>query len=220
MPYFELQHENPVFPPAHFADPEGLLAVGGQMSEALLLKAYQSGIFYWHHPMKHVRWWSPDPRIVLYTDTVDLEQAARQSPWTTTGNTAPEALLRLCQERHNREGAMGPSWLSERMYRIFISLQAKGRLFTREVWDGDVLIGGFFGVISGSICHGEYAVATREGADTLAIASAAGQLRKMGVTLMDMHKETARDAGLEYDTLSRLEFVGRCRMAAVSDAAN
>lgn len=213
MPYFELQKDNPRFPPAHFADGEGLLAVGGLMTADLLLKAYSSGIFYWHHPMKHIRWWSPDPRIV--GDPICLgEPVAGQEAFKYRVDQDPEGLLRFFQEIYNRKEEMGPSWLSERMFRIFKDLHDRGWAISQEVYQEDVLVGGFFGICIGELCFGEYAGATVAGADTAAIAEAARTLNARGIRLMDMHKPTARDEGLMYDEISRVAYIDRCKSNA------
>lgn len=211
MPYFELKKDDPGFPPAYFSDEDGLLAVGGDMTEARLLQAYHSGVFYWHHPLKHIRWWSPDPRIVLFTDSVMLPVSVPGAKFTSRVASRAEPLLRLCQGHYNQSGQMGPAWLSERMFRIFTGLHEKGLLHVQEVWQGSELVGGFFGTRLGEICFGEYAVALVPGADTFAILHAARHLNQLGVRTMDMQKETARCAVLEYEAISRVDYLGRCR---------
>ena len=226
MPYFELQKEDTRFPPAHFADGEGLLAVGGTMTAEQLLKAYSEGIFYWHHPMKHVRWWSPDPRIVA--DPLELvdgleedsgivkEQAADKEPgaYEFRLDHDPEGLLRFFQKVYNKKEEMGPSWLSERMFRIFMGLHERGLALSQEVYQDGERVGGFFGVCIGEICYGEYAAALVRRADTAAISTAALELAKRGIRLMDMHKPTARDENLPYEELSRVAYVDRCKANA------
>ena len=101
MPYFELKKEDQDFPPAHFADLDGLLAAGGTMSEELLLQAYQNGIYYWHHPLKHLKWWSPDPRIVLDPESLELPDKVLEAGFTTSVNTDFKALLQCCQEHRH-----------------------------------------------------------------------------------------------------------------------
>jgi len=211
MPYFELKKEDTGFPPAYYSDQDGLLAVGGDMTEALLLKAYHSGLLYWHHPLKHIKWWSPDPRIVFFPDSVMLPVSVPGASFRSGEARHPEAVLRLCQRHFNLPDQMGPAWLSERMVRICTGLHARGLLHVEEVWQGTELVGGFFGVRLGEIFFGEYAVASVPGADTFAILHAAKTLNQMGVRLMDMQKETARCSVLEYDAISRVDYLDRCR---------
>jgi leucyl/phenylalanyl-tRNA--protein transferase len=213
VPYFELKKGDLNFPPAHFADLDGLLAVGGDMTPERLIHAYQSGLYYWHHPMKHIKWWSPDPRIVLETETGIPGHPDIPSGATTSLNTNFEGLLRLCQDQYNHKEAMSPSWLSQRMFRIFMSLESKGLVHAQEVWRDGLLVGGFFGVCLGNLCFGEYVVETIPGAAAFAILQAASELKKRGILLMDMHKETARDDQIEYQEISRVAYIDFCRVA-------
>ncbi len=212
MPYFELKKGDLNFPPAHFADLDGLLAVGGDMTAERLLLAYQSGIYYWHHPMKHVRWWSPDPRIVLEPGA-GPETESTPAPFQSTENTAFEALLRLCQQEYNEPGAMGPAWLSERMFRIFTELEGQGLVHSQEVWEDGKLIGGFFGICLGDLCFGEYCAGRASGAAEHAIRQAARSLAGKGIRWIDLQKETARCGDLDYQELSRVAYVDLCRQA-------
>lgn len=184
------------------------------MTPDRLLRAYQSGLYYWHHPMKHVKWWSPDPRIVLATETAPPVDPEKSSGLTSTVNKDFQGLLRLCQHHYNKGEAMSAAWLSERMFRIFMELNRMGLVHSQEVWrDGD-LVGGFFGICLGSLCFGEYAVESTAGAAAFAISRAASELGRRGIRLMDMHKETARDDLIEYQEISRVAFVDLCRVAA------
>ena len=72
MPSFQLSKENNSFPPAHFADSEGLLAKGGKISAPWLLEGYKNGYYLWASPMQYPKWWTPDPRIVLYPKDLDI----------------------------------------------------------------------------------------------------------------------------------------------------
>lgn len=211
MPYFELEKGSLDFPPAHFADLDGLLAVGGDMSAERLLLAYRSGIFWWHHPLKHIKWWSPDPRIILEPESVREPDLSLHEGFTTTVNTAFEGLLRLCQDQYNQEDSMTEAWLSERMVRIFLELDGKGLVHSQEVWQGEELRGGLFGVCMGKLFFGEYVAGTLPGVADFAVIRAAQALGEKGINLMDMHKETARSGQLEYDSMSRVAFVDLCK---------
>ncbi|MGB5315683.1 MAG: hypothetical protein WBN56_06745 [Robiginitalea sp.] len=217
MPYFELKKGEPGFPPAHFADLDGLLAVGGDMTVSQLVRGYESGVFYWHHPMKHVKWWSPDPRLVLETGSFQTPDLQSEPVFTTSVNMRFEELLRLCQRLYNNKEAMGPAWLSERMFRIFMELFERGRVHAQEVVHKGNLVGGFFGVCVGHLCFGEYSAETIPGAAGFAIARAVEALRERGIEWIDMQKETARADTLEYQEISRLSFVDYCRRAGEGD---
>ena len=159
MPYFELSKDEIAFPPAYFADIDGLVAVGGDMTVERLLLAYNSGIYYWHYPLKHIKWWSPDPRIVLMIDSFELSENRLdnlQDEFRVGVNTNFEKVLRLCQQVYNIQDSMSNEWLSERAVRSFLELHKKGFAHAVEVWKGDQLVGGLFGVAIGKLFFGEY----------------------------------------------------------------
>ena len=220
MPYFQLEKGDSPFPPAHFADLDGLLAVGGDMNESRLLQAYREGIYYWHHPMKHLRWWSPDPRTILLPEELNAKAQASPEHFICLESQDPTGVLRFCQKIYNRPNAMGPEWLSERMFRIFSSLHSRGLLFAQEVRRDGRLVGGFFGVCLGELFHGEYVAESQSGAGAAAIRSAAISLNARGIRLMDMQKETARDGILEYEQISRPAYIDRCKTNAQSALTN
>jgi len=214
MPYFELSKDEITFPPAFFADIDGLVAVGGDMSIERLLLAYNSGIYYWHHPFKHIKWWSPDPRIVLRLDSFNFPEDRLkflQAQFRVTYNTEFEKTVRLCQQVYNIKDQMNNEWLSERAFRSFSELYQKGYAHSLEVWKDDQLVGGLFGVAIGKLFFGEYLCSVVTHADELAVLSMIKKLKDKGFQLIDMQKPTVFFEGLEYDELSRIEYVGICK---------
>lgn len=217
MPYFELKKDEITFPPAYFADLDGLLAVGGTMSAERLLLAYNNGIFYWHYPLKHIKWWSPDPRIVVRPESFEIPQTRwdmLNQEFTVTVDTDFEQVLRGCQQAYNLEGQMDNRWLSERMVRIFTELHAMGKAHSIAIWKDGNLVGGLFGVASGKLFFGEYLFAKTEGADELALLFLIDKLKKQGYRLLDMQKQTFFFLGIEYDEMPRLEYVDICKVNA------
>ncbi|MBO0343271.1 MAG: leucyl/phenylalanyl-tRNA--protein transferase [Bacteroidota bacterium] len=218
MPYFELKKDDTNFPPAYFADIEGLLAVGGTMSTERLLLAYNSGIFYWHYPLKHIKWWSPDPRIVIKPECFETPESRWNSlnkEFTVTVNTDFEQVLRSCQKTYNIDGQMDNRWLTERMVRIFSELNAMGHAHSVEVWNGGELVGGLFGVTVGKLFFGEYLFSVVEGADELAVLYLITKLKNQDYRLLDMQKQTFFSPGIDYDEMPRLEYVDICKENAL-----
>jgi len=214
LPYFELSKDEIAFPPAYFGDIDGLVAVGGDMSIERLLLAYNSGIYYWHYPLKHIKWWSPDPRIVLMIDSFEFSENRLdnlQDELTISFNTNFEKVLRLCQKVYNIEDSMSNEWLSERAVRSFLELHKKGFAHSVEVWKEDQLVGGLFGVAIGKLFFGEYLVSIVENADELALLYLVGKLKEKNFELVDMQKETVFLEGIEFDELSRIEYVAVCK---------
>lgn len=214
MPFFELNKDETNFPPAYFADIEGLLAVGGTMSAESLIKAYNNGIYYWHYPLKHIKWWSPDPRIIVRP--VDYEIPVEQ--WESLGknfkitiDTAFEEVLCACQNKYNIDGQMDNRWLSERMVRIFNELHTTGKAHSVEVWNDGELVGGLFGVAIGKLFFVEYLFANIEGADEMALLHLIKKLKELEYSLIDMQKATFFFTGTEFDEMPRLEYVDICK---------
>lgn len=218
MPYFELKKDDKSFPPAYFADIEGLLAVGGTMSVERLLLAYNSGIFYWHYPLKHIKWWSPDPRVVVKPASFEINESRWESlnkEFTVTTDSDFEQVLRGCQQVYNVDGQMDNRWLTERMVRIFLELRSKGLAHSVEVWRDGGLVGGLFGVAIGKLFFGEYLFSTMEGADELAVLHLITKLKNQNYRLLDMQKATFFFSGIEYDEIPRLEYVDICKENAL-----
>ncbi len=214
MPYFELSKDEITFPPAYFGDLDGLVAVGGDMSIERLLLAYNSGIYYWHYPLKHIKWWSPDPRIVLMIDSFELSENRLdklQDELTVSINNNFEKVLRLCQQVYNIQDSMSNEWLSERAVRSFLELHKKGFAHSVEIWKEDQLVGGLFGVAIGKLFFGEYLVSSVENADELALLYLVGKLKEKEFELLDMQKETVFFEGVAFDELSRIEYVAVCK---------
>src|SRR5687768_8334234 len=150
------------FPPAELAlaDPEGLLAIGGDLSPARLLSAYRHGIFPWYSSGQPILWWSPDPRMVFRTDGVRLSsrfrRGLRHSHWVVRADTAFEAVIDACA-RIPRPGQRG-TWITPAMRRAYVAMHRLGHAHSIEVFDGDAtprLVGGLYGVAIGNAFFAE-----------------------------------------------------------------
>ncbi len=214
VPYFELTTDEFKLPPPHFADLDGLLAVGGALSAENLLTAYKSGVYYWHHPLKRVQWWSPDPRIVLFPDSSMVNATTPPDPdkeYAIRFNEDFEALLRLCQRQYNDQEHMNPFWLSERMYRIFTELHKMGFAHSVEAWERDDLIGGIFGIALGNVFFGEYQAGPNSAISVILLKALLDRLREKGFSLLDMQKPSVYIQGVAYEEMARVNFVHHCR---------
>jgi leucyl/phenylalanyl-tRNA--protein transferase len=217
VPYFELSKNEIDFPPAYFADPEGLVASGGDLNPERLLLAYNSGIYYWHYPLKHIKWWSPDPRTVLQLNAFDIsfDRFQHLEKQFTVGLTNDfERVLRHCQKFYNNEEKMDNNWLSERAFRAFMELHQKGLAHAVEVWRDRHFVGGIFGVAIGKIFFGEYAFSLEESADEIALLYLIKKLKEKDFQLIDMQKQTMQVSGFELDEMSRTEYVALCKANA------
>lgn len=199
------------FPPADFAlrEPDGLLAIGGDLSPARLLNAYRHGIFPWYSEGQPILWWSPDPRMVLRTDGVRLSRRfrrwLRRSEWTLRADTDFAAVIRACA-RTPRSGQRG-TWITAEMEAAYLELHRLGHAHSVEVFDGERLAGGVYGVAVGRMFFGESMFSEESGGSKVALAGLARHLRGLGWPLIDAQVENAHLARMGALALPRSEFL-------------
>jgi leucyl/phenylalanyl-tRNA--protein transferase len=186
MPIFQLGRE-PVFPPAELAEPEGVLAIGGELSVPRLLAAYRCGIFPWYEPGGPILWWSPDPRSVLFPDDLyvsrRLARTIRSRRFETRRDTAFGAVIRACADVF-RPGESG-TWITPEMQAAYIRLHHLGHAHSIETWKDGRLVGGVYGVRMGRTFCGESMFHTETDASKVALAALVDWMRLEGITLLD-----------------------------------
>ena len=145
MPVFRLAPEL-IFPPVHLAEPEGLLAIGGDLEPERLLAAYRQGIFPWYEEGGPILWWSPDPRLVLFPEELRvskrLRRTIRQARFETRYDTAFAQVIKACAEvpRTHEDG----TWITPEMQQAYIRLHqlghahSHGELAGRKAGGGDL----------------------------------------------------------------------------------
>jgi leucyl/phenylalanyl-tRNA--protein transferase len=145
------------FPEVSRAHPDGLLAIGGDLSTNRLIAAYERGIFPWFGEGDPILWWSPDPRFVLFPDKLNVSKSMRQvlrkSTFEITTNKDFEAVINHCAKI--KRGGQTGTWISHAMINAYIDLHGLGVAKSIEVWDKGRLVGGFYGIDLGSIFFGE-----------------------------------------------------------------
>ena len=199
------------FPPVEQAleEPNGLLAAGDDLSMPRLLEAYSRGIFPWFNEEDPVLWWSPDPRMVLFTDRLhvsrSLRKTIRSGHLRVTCDGAFAAVMRACAEP--RPGQDG-TWITRGMIYAYEQLAAHGHAHSVEVWEGDALVGGLYGVGIGSMFFGESMFTRRADASKVALVALARQLGRWGLPLIDCQTSTAHLASLGACELPRADFLG------------
>lgn len=157
-PYW-LKRDDLSFPdPQHaLSEPNGLLAVGGDLSLERLLSAYKLGIFPWYEDGQPILWWSPEPRMVLFPDELhvskSLEKTINKNALNVTFNQNFPAVILACatQRSKNRDG----TWITEEMQQAYINLHEAGWAHSVEVWNDNDLVGGLYGIAMGKIFFGE-----------------------------------------------------------------
>lgn len=149
-----------MFPPVEHASPEGLLAIGGDLSSRRLLDAYRHGIFPWYSAGQPILWWSPDPRAVLYPERFrvsrSLRKTLRRGGFAVTFDRAFEEVIHACAEPRliGGEPSAG-TWITEEMKAAYIELFDAGHAHSVETWRGSRLVGGLYGVALGRAFFGE-----------------------------------------------------------------
>lgn len=199
------------FPPAALAlrQPDGLLAIGGDLSIPRLLNAYRAGIFPWFSDGQPPLWWSPDPRMVFRTDGVRLSsrfrRQLRQSAWTVTADTAFADVIAACAQTP-RAGQDG-TWITAEMQAAYVELHRRGHAHSVEVFDGSMLIGGIYGVAIGEMFFGESMFSRASGGSKVAIAALARHLLARGWPLIDAQVENAHLVSLGAELWPRDDFL-------------
>lgn len=194
------------FPSARGADPDGLVAVGGDLSPERLLLAYEKGIFPWSEEGLPPLWWSPDPRAVVTPRSLHvsrrLERTLRSGRFGVTWNRAFGEVIRACAT-----GREGGTWLVPDMIAAYERLHALGHAHSVEVWSGDVLAGGLYGVQRGALFAGESMFHRATDASKAALVAAVRSLFAAGITLFDVQLETPHLASMGAVVWSRERYL-------------
>jgi leucyl/phenylalanyl-tRNA--protein transferase len=173
-------------PERALADPNGLLAFGGDLSPQRLVAAYSQGIFPWYAEGDPLLWWSPDPRCVFASDQVhvshSLAKSLHKSGWRWGMNDAFEDVMRACAAP--RAGQDG-TWITDDMLIAYARLHALGHAQSLEIWEGDELVGGVYGVCSGRMFSAESMFSRRTNASKTALVALAQVLRARGFPWID-----------------------------------
>jgi len=207
--------EEPIFPDPAEAEPDGLLAVGGDLSPQRLLAAYASGIFPWYGEDSPILWWSTDPRLVLRPERLHLSRSLRRvlgrGVFTFTMDTAFEAVIRACGAA-SRPGQRG-TWLVPEMVEAYVAMHDLGYAHSVETWCDGELVGGLYGVSLGSAFFGESMFHAVADASKAAFAVLARQLARWDFTLIDCQQTTAHMLRFGAEEMLRFRFLALLREA-------
>jgi len=188
-----LQSDEP-FPPVHsaLAEPNGLLAAGGDLSAERLIEAYRQGIFPWFSDGEPILWWSPDPRMVLVPAEIkvtrSLAKVLRNRVFEVRADSAFREVMQACAEpRANQRG----TWISDDMIGAYHALHRRGIAHSLETWIDGELAGGLYGVAIGRMFYGESMFTRAPDASKIALVHLARQLQRWGFELIDCQMHTA-----------------------------
>jgi leucyl/phenylalanyl-tRNA---protein transferase len=200
------------FPDPAIAGEDGLVGVGADLEPATLLDAYRRGIFPWPHPGAPLPWFSPDPRGVIPLDAVvvarSLRARLRRSGWETTVDRAFAAVIDACADRPGAGVAPGEgTWITPLMRTAYRRLHQLGHAHSLEVWEGDRLVGGLYGIGVGGVFTGESMFHLATDASKVALVDLAARLREAGGCLIDVQVVTPHLATLGARDLPRGDFL-------------
>ncbi|WP_282075101.1 leucyl/phenylalanyl-tRNA--protein transferase [Maribacter aquivivus] len=197
------------FPPVDSANVEGLLAVGGDLSPERLLLAYQSGIFPWFDNDSIILWWSPDPRMILYPDQIkiskSMKKVIRDNQFRLTKNTCFKEVVEYCSSvpREDQDG----TWITNEMKNAYIALHERGIAKSYEVWEGDTLVGGLYGVDLGHVFCGESMFSLTSNASKFAFIKLAQELQEKEYSIIDCQLHTDHLESMGAQEISRQDFI-------------
>lgn len=200
------------------ADENGLVAIGGSLDPELVLVAYASGVFPWSSDPV-ISWWSPDPRALFDLATYKAHRSTRQNVrrggWRFSVDEAFERVMRECAApAPGRES----TWISEDFVRTYKKLHASGFAHSVEVWEGDELVGGLYGVTLGGFFGGESMFNRRTDGSKAAVMHLVERLRACGFVLCDAQVPTPHLQRLGAVEISRTEYLARLQAALAVDA--
>ncbi len=207
-----LQPDAP-FPPlsAALADPNGLLAAGGDLSPERLVAAYRRCIFPWYSAGHPILRWSPDPRMVLYVDEFrlvhSLAKRVRRRDFQIRIDTAFRDVIDSCAQMP-RAGQRG-TWITAEMIDAYCELHRRGIAHSVESWRDGQLCGGLYGMALGKVFFGESMFARETDASKVALVHLMDVLRRQGVPLVDCQQETAHLRSFGARPITRDAFAGQ-----------
>jgi len=215
---FHLDGTSPITPfpdPALAAnEPNGLLAVGGELSRQRLMQAYRQGIFPWYSEGQPILWWSPDPRTVLYPENIhvsrSLKKRLRRGGLTLKFDTHFEAVIKACAEpRSDQDG----TWLLPEMQKAYMELFRHGHTHSIELWNQDELVGGMYGVAIGRAFFGESMFSRIPDASKIVMVYAAEQMLAHDFMFLDCQVFNPHLASMGAVEIARGHFLQKLHQA-------
>lgn len=204
-----LKRDSLVFPPLSKAlrEPDGLLAAGGDLSPDRLVQAYRHGCFPWFQDGQPILWWSPDPRTVIFPDELhvsrSLAKLLRQQRYRVTFDQNFSAVIHACAgPRAYADG----TWITGSIQEAYVELHRRGHAHSVEVWDGDQLVGGLYGLAMGQLFFGESMFSHADNASKVGFATLVEHLKAWGFVLIDCQMHTSHLQSFGARPISRENF--------------
>ena len=199
------------FPPPHLASEEGLLAVGGDLSQKRLLLAYRMGIFPWFSNNEPILWWSPDPRLVLYPHefkiSKTIKKIIKKEVFKVTMDLAFNEVINQCA--HVRLKKNQGTWIVKDMIDAYCNLHESGFAHSVEVWQGGDLAGGLYGVSLGKCFFGESMFTRVSNASNIGLVKLLEHLKKLSFDMIDCQVATEHLTRFGARQIPRIRFLNQ-----------
>lgn len=196
------------FPDPNLADADGLLAIGGDLSPEMLIKAYQIGAFPWFNEDEPIMWWCPNPRLVLFPKEIyvskSMKQFLKKEVFSYTMDQCFLEVIETCRKIRLEEGG---TWISPEIIEAYTQLFTLGIGHSVEVWNGENLVGGFYGVQLGKVFFGESMFSLESNASKAALIFFSLHCMQEGIEIIDCQQSTAHLLSMGAREISRIDFL-------------
>ncbi len=201
------------FPDVKFSNPDGILAIGGNLSPGILLSAYKQGIFPWFSEHEPILWWSPDPRFVLIPENLHISKSMKKimkkisenALFNITVDKDFRAIISECSEAYRRD--QKGTWITKNMINAYTKLHELGYAHSVEVWQDNKLVGGLYGISIGNCFCGESMFSKASNASKAGFITLTNVLQKKGYSFIDCQVETPHLETLGAKEIPRKEFL-------------
>ncbi|WP_081941849.1 leucyl/phenylalanyl-tRNA--protein transferase [Spirochaeta lutea] len=196
------------FPDPGPASRDAPVCYGANLSPGVLLSAYEQGLFPWFSQGDPLLWWCPDPRFVLFPESLRISSRLRRymksSSWRITVDHSFEQIIRLCRSTRTHTG----TWITDEMLDAYVHLHTLGVAHSIEVWEGGSLVGGLYGVHTGRVFSGESMVSLKPNSSKFSLVYLTRILPRLGGVVIDAQMETPHIRALGGEYISRKTFLG------------
>jgi len=204
------------FPPlcSALTEPNGLLAIGGDLTSARLVKAYQKGIFPWFNEGEEILWWSPTPRAIIDVNLLrinkTLKKFLKKNPYTVSVNNCFDRVLDYCANAPFRKEG---TWIVDEMKNAYKRLHQQGYAHSIEVWQDEQLVGGLYGIAIDGFFSGESMFYLKPNASKVALVNLAQLLKFQGIDFIDCQINNAFLQNMGAFEVTREDFIKRQQLA-------
>jgi len=195
-------------------EPEGLLAVGGDLRPERLLAAYRNGIFPWYEAGQPILWWSPNPRAVLLPSGLHISRSLRRTLRSDRYRVSVDQSFRSVIDACAKMRATSGTWITPEMSSAYLRLHRLGHAHAVETWQGAELVGGLYGIALGRVFFGESMFSCAPDASKVALVKLVQIAESRGIEIIDCQVTTSHMTSLGSELMPRAEFVRAVRTLA------